>query len=89
MTTPLEKIIEHATLLNVILRAAEMGMDVAFRKKEYVEVETLRISVRRLSDEARVDRVIPWSLIGRATNLDNAWLAAEITDMIQQLEDAQ
>jgi hypothetical protein len=45
--------------------------------------------VRRLSDEARVDRVIPWSLIGRENHMDNAWLAAEITDMIQKLEDAQ
>lgn len=80
---------DTSRLLDVILRAAEMGMDVAFRKKEYVEVKTLRISVRRLSDEARVDRVIPWSLIGRETHMDNAWLAEEITDMIQKLEDAQ
>ena len=80
---------DTSMLLNVILRAAEMGMDVAFRRKEYVDAKTLRISVRRLSDEARVDRVIPWSLIGRAAHLDNAWLAAEITDMIQKLEDAQ
>jgi hypothetical protein len=80
---------DTSMLLDVILRATQMGMDVAFRRKEYVEVKTLRISVRRLSDEARVDRVIPWSLIGRAAHLDNAWLAAEITDMIQKLEDAQ
>lgn len=80
---------DTSMLLDVILRATQMGMDVAFRRKEYVDAKTLRISVRRMSDEARVDRVIPWSLIGRATNLDNAWLAAEITDMIQQLEDAQ
>jgi hypothetical protein len=80
---------DTSMLLDVILRVAEMGMDVAFRRKEYVDAKTLRISVRRLSDEARVDRSIPWMLIDRETHMDNAWLAAEITDMIQKLEDAQ
>jgi hypothetical protein len=65
-----------------------MGMDVAFRRKEYVDAKTLRISVRRMSDEARVDRSIPWMLIDRAHHLDNI-LATEISRMIQQLEDAQ
>lgn len=79
---------DTSMLLDVILRATQMGMGVGFRYDRVGSAKTLRISVRRMNDGAHVDRHILWILIDRAYYPDNI-LAAEITRMIQQLEDAQ